>query len=293
MLERRFPLSEAYALVEGVFRPTAGVVHRDDEYDPHVFDTLQKMQSRHFWYRGRHRFLTRSLQQTLARLSPQKEFGRFLDLGGGTGGWIRYLHDHGIQPKELALADSSDRALDYATSVVPKACSRYQVDILRLQWAERWDVVFLLDVLEHIPEDSAALEQVNHALSPGGLLFVTTPALKYFWTYNDDAVNHVRRYSKADFRTLARDVGFELLDVRYFFFFLSPLLLASRWWPRETNSLTEEDRRKLIAKTHSVPHPLVNESLFSVFAAETPLGHFVPFPFGTSILGVFRKPLSD
>jgi hypothetical protein len=30
--------------------------------------------------------------------------------------------------------------------------------------------------------------------------------------------------------------------------------------------------------------------LAAVFAAETPLGHFLRFPWGTSVLGVFRKP---
>ena len=42
---------------QGVLMPKVPVGHRDDEYDPSGFDTLQEMQSRHFWYTGRHRFL--------------------------------------------------------------------------------------------------------------------------------------------------------------------------------------------------------------------------------------------
>ena len=37
------------------------VAHRDDEYDPAGFEILDRMQERHFWYRGRHRFLLRRI----------------------------------------------------------------------------------------------------------------------------------------------------------------------------------------------------------------------------------------
>ena len=115
-----------------------------------------------------------------------------------------------------------------AGSVVGEDIARYQTDLLRLGWRDRWDTAFLLDVLEHIPEDTEVLLQIRQALKPGGLLFVTTPALKFFWSYNDEIVHHVRRYAKRDFTRLAEATGMRLLRASYFMFFLSPLLWLSR-----------------------------------------------------------------
>jgi SAM-dependent methyltransferase len=204
------------------------------------------------------------------------------------------LSDRGVSAAELALGDSSIRALDYAAQVLPPEVSRYQIDLLQLEWNNRWDIAFLLDVLEHIPTDEQALRQIHAALAPGGLLFITTPALQCFWSWNDEAVHHVRRYSKADYRRLASTCGYELVDVRYFMFFLSPLLLASRWLGRSrVDQMSDAERSELLARMHRVPRPLVNRVLGTIFAAETPLGHLLPFPWGTSVLAILRKPANQ
>ena len=181
---------------DGIYLPQRAVQHRDDEYDSHSFDQLFEMEQRHFWYAGRYRFILHCLTSQLRRTPGLSHPLSAIDLGGGCGGWVRYLSRNApITFAELALADSSRRALELAANVVPPNGKRYQIDLLDLQWSERWDIAFLLDVLEHIPEDVRALEQIRAALRPGGLLFVATPALKFFWSYNDEVVHHVRRYS--------------------------------------------------------------------------------------------------
>jgi SAM-dependent methyltransferase len=134
------------------------------------------------------------------------------------------------------------------------------------------------------------LRQIHRSLKPGGFLIVTTPALRRFWTWNDELVHHVRRYDKADYRRLACVSGFTLLDARYFMFLLSPLMLAARIMRRpDVERLTESQRQELLAATHRVPAAPLNAALAAVFAAETPLGHWAPFPWGTSILAVMRR----
>jgi 2-polyprenyl-3-methyl-5-hydroxy-6-metoxy-1,4-benzoquinol methylase len=93
---------------------------------------------------------------------------------------------------------------------------RYQIDLRNLLWRDRWDLAFLLDVLEHIPEERNVLTEIQAALAPGGLLFITTPALNCFWTWNDDIAGHQRRYSRVDFHRLAQQCGYRLVDARYF-----------------------------------------------------------------------------
>ena len=175
---------------DGIFMPNEAVVHRDEEYDSRGFILLRYIQSRHFWYHGRHRLLLRALKLHFPGSFQTGNALTAIDLGGGCGGWITFLQRHlADRFTELALSDSSLRALDLAGSVVGENIARYQTDLLRLGWRDRWDTAFLLDVLEHIPADTEVLLQIRQALKRGGLLFVTAPALKCFWSYNDEK-NH-------------------------------------------------------------------------------------------------------
>lgn len=271
---------------DGIHRPATPIRHRDEEYPESGFATLWSMQERHFWYLGRHRFLLGALDRFQPSGAPPWSA---VDLGGGVGGWVRYLSTRRparFQP--LALADSSEVALRMAGGVLPASVQRFQIDLMDLGWRDHWDVAFLLDVIEHLPDDLEALRQARAALKPGGLLFVTTPAFQQFWSDNDELAHHLRRYTRADFARLGEQAGLQLCDARYFMFLLSPLY----WLVRQgkgIEGMTEAQKLALVHETHQVPPALLNRPLTAVFAAETPLGHWVRFPWGTSVLGVFRK----
>ncbi len=286
-------LLDPYRLDErtGIRVPPHRVSHRDQDYDSRGHDRLAAMQRDHFWYRGRHRFLLHAVRKWGLPHFPTDSSPRVIDLGGGCGGWVRYLADASpwLTP-ELALGDSSAHALDLATGSLPLSTLRFQTDILDLQWTNRWDCAFLLDVLEHIQDHEGALRGIRRAVAPGGLLFVTVPALKAFWSYVDDVGNHQRRYQVGDFAPLAQSTGWELLDCRYFMFLLSPLLWLRRSSQgRAVGQLTSDQRLELAQKGDEVPPWLINQGLWAIFASETPIGHLVRFPWGTSILAVMRK----
>jgi SAM-dependent methyltransferase len=267
-------------------RPEIPVQHRDEEYDQSGFDTLWAMQKRHFWYRGRHRFLLAALD----RFQPHDAASwAGVDLGGGVGGWVRYLAERRAKRfSRLALADSSEKALCMADATLPAGVERYQTDLMNLGWQSQWDCAFLLDVIEHLPDDVEAIRQAAQALKSGGYLFVTTPALKQFWSYNDEVASHLRRYNRQDYAHLAQAADLELCDARYFMFFLSPLYWLTRRG-KKVDGMSEEEKTALSEQAHQVPFGPANSLLYSIFALETPLGHKLRFPWGTSILGVFRK----
>ena len=170
-MDHYYTLSEP----DGIWRPTVPVTHRDEEYSSSGFEVLRRMQEDHFWYRGRHRFLLAALDRHTSRLPAPLSA---VDLGGGVGGWVDYLNRHRHSRfSELALADSSVTALAMARDVVGDGARRYQVDLMDLGWRDEWDVAFLLDVIEHIPDHVRALAEAGRALKPGGLLFVTMPVL--------------------------------------------------------------------------------------------------------------------
>lgn len=278
---------DPYRLQDGIYRPPQAAAHRDDEYDSRGFAVLRNMQERHFWYLGRHRFLWRKARRFLRRRPA-----RVIDLGGGCGGWLSYLLNQCQPPvAEVALADSSPLALEFGRGCLPANVGLYQVDLLNLQWENRWDAAFLLDVLEHIPQQEEALRQIYRALAPGGRLFVTVPALQSFWSWVDEANEHQRRYSRQQLSEVAEAAGFRVLDTRYFMFLLSPLYLLSRLHKRPPlERLSREEVWQLMEKQHRVPAAPVNALLRAAFSCETPLGHVCRFPWGTSLLGVLQKP---
>jgi SAM-dependent methyltransferase len=272
--------------VDGIRRPVVPLEHREDHYAEAGFEALLWMQERHFWCRGRHRFLLHALDRHRPHRSGPLAA---VDLGGGVGGWVRYLVERRPgQYQPLALADSSRTALRMAGGVLPAGVERYQIDLMNLGWRDRWDVAFLLDVIEHLPDDLEALRQARAALKPGGLLFVTTPAFQQFWSYNDELAHHLRRYTRADFARLGAQAGLQLCDARYFMFLLSPLYWLARQ-RKGIEGMTEAQKTALMHKTHQVPPAPLNLALTAIFAAETPSGHWLRFPWGTSVLGVFRK----
>src|SRR5580658_2996723 len=106
---------------DGIFTPSKSISHRNNEYDESGFDTLLNMQSRHFWYVGRHRFLLSALW----RYDRQRGLSA-IDLGGGVGGWLLYLHrTSGGGFTSLALGDSSRIALLKAKKILPANTKLY------------------------------------------------------------------------------------------------------------------------------------------------------------------------
>ncbi len=289
---RHMPLDGPYALnANGIFTPSQPVAHRGDEFNEAQLDVYAEIEPRHFWYAGRRRFIAHAVRRSLPRFFQPSSGLCAIDLGAGCGGWIAHLAATLPAPfTELAIADSSPRALELAKAVVGPSVARYQVDLRRLEWRERWDIIFLLDVLEHIADDETVLDQIARALRPGGLLFIAVPALNILRSYNDDLERHVRRYSHRDFRRLAGISGLDLIDSRYFMFFLSPLLVGSRLFGPDVARLRDDERLDLYRRTHRVPWAPVNVLLRWIFNLESPLGHWVHFTWGASILGVFRKP---
>jgi 2-polyprenyl-3-methyl-5-hydroxy-6-metoxy-1,4-benzoquinol methylase len=86
-----------------------------------------------------------------------------------------------------------------AAPSLPPETLRIQVDLMNLEMRDQWDIAFLLDVIEHLPDDVTAIQQAHAALKRGGYHFVTTPAFPQFWSYNDEIAHHQRRYIRKDY----------------------------------------------------------------------------------------------
>lgn len=79
-----------------------------------------------------------------------------------------------------------------------------------------FQVVIMLDVIEHIEDDIACLHEARRVLSRGGIAVLTAPAHQFLFSSWDKVVGHHRRYSKSLLRLAFRDVGFQPILISYF-----------------------------------------------------------------------------
>lgn len=143
------------------------------------------------------------------------------------------------------------------------------------------DLIALLDVLEHVPDDSASLCAIYNRLKPGGALLLTVPANPWMWSGHDVAHHHFRRYNKADVERLARDAGFHVQLLSYFNTLHFPLIAAVRILGKAFGKEAADDK---------LPSAPVNKVLNAIFASEAGLIGRLPMPFGVSLVAVLRRP---
>jgi hypothetical protein len=109
-----------------------------------------------------------------------------------------------------------------------------------------------------------------------------------FWSKNDEYAGHYRRYSKKDFLQISSGLPLVLIDCLYFMFYLSPLL----WLARKLlffRIISKRNLKKRIKKQYLKNMSWINKVCKIIFHLETPIGHVLSFPWGTSVLAVYKK----
>lgn len=176
----------------------------------------------------------------LLALSEPLAGGRLLEIGPGAGALLSDLAALGFFCEAL---ESSDEAFRLARALNPA------VQISRTpqaDWSSAFDALVACEVLEHIEDDRAALEEWRGWLRPGGHLLLSVPAHQRRWGATDIWAGHFRRYEKADLGSLLERCGFEVLALECYGFPLSNLIEPLRDWShrrqlrrRERGSLQE------------------------------------------------------
>ena len=144
---------------------------------------LAALEDTHWWYAERRHILSRMLKGR----TP----GRALDIGAAGGGNTRVLRDMGWQASPLEFG------LDGAQVCHERGLPVMRADATMLPLADAsLDIVTAFDVLEHLEDDDACVREVRRVLKPGGAFLVAVPCDPKLWSAHDDAVDHVRRYTR-------------------------------------------------------------------------------------------------
>jgi SAM-dependent methyltransferase len=234
-----------------------------------VYDRMAELDERHWWYRARREILATLIQRKI-RL---REGARILEIGCGTGHNLEMLERFGradgieIDPAARAIAAErlgrpiSSAALPELTGVEDRA----------------YDLVALLDVLEHVEEDQAALESIARKLRPGGRILIAVPAHPWMWSAHDQANHHKRRYTKKTLKAVIGAAGLRTDMLSWFNSLLFPVAAAARLAGRVTGR--EDGGDKL------PPRP-VNSLFETIFGLERYAVGRLPLPPGVSLVAV-------
>ena len=238
-----------------------------------VFDRMAELDQDHWWFLARRRILKRLVERVVR--PPEK--ARILEVGCGTGHNLEMLKAFGsLEASEL---DRSARAV--ANKRLPGKVKNAKLPDLSMFKRNGYDLIALLDVLEHVPDDLASLRAIHMRLKPGGALLLTVPANPWMWSAHDAAHHHFRRYTKKRLEELFLRSGLEIELLSYFNALLFPLVAAARILGRVMHSQSADDR---------LPIAPVNVFLNSIFGLEAGLIGRVPMPFGVSLVAVVRRP---
>ena len=237
--------------------------------DRAIYDRMAEIDGEHWWFAARRRIVA----ALIARQAPLKPGARILEVGAGTGSNLAMLQGFGrvdaIEPDEAARALASRRGgFAVGGGMLP--------DGVALEDG-RYDLIVLLDVLEHIERDRASLQVLRTKLAPGGRIVLTVPATPWLWGAHDVAHHHKRRYTAATLRDALFDGGFRVRHMSHFNSLLFPIVAATRAAARMTKREGRDD---------AMPPAGLNALLEHIFAAERYWVTRGTLPFGVSLLAV-------
>ena len=158
-------------------------------------------EDRHWWFASR----TRAILAYLDRYVGPGQDLQVLDVGCGAANMTHHLRHFG----HVVGVDNNPKPLEIARE---RGLEAYQGTADNLPFDDgAFDVITLLDTVEHVPAEDKVFEECRRVLrgpgstpnAAGGKLLVTVPAFMFLWSQNDVINMHQRRYTAPELRAEA------------------------------------------------------------------------------------------
>lgn len=229
----------------------------------------------HFWFRTRARLLAWIIKSYFA------EAKTLLEIGSGTGFTLGEIHRR-LPHLDLIGSDPSLAAVAFARGHQPDI-EFLRIDAREIPYEDEFDVVGAFDVLEHVDDDEAVLQQMFKALRPGGGLVLTVPQHPALWSAVDECSLHKRRYTRREMRARVERAGFRVVRTTSFCSVLLPLMAVARLRQRRLTPSFDPLAEFRVGR-------LTNVALETVLEMETALiRRGVSLPAGGSLLAIARR----
>jgi len=161
-------------------------------------------------------FVQSRLEEIVAEFAPYRQTNRLLDIGCGAGNLLRAARKSGWD------AQGVDVAVNAAKHVRELGFEVFRGELRDAHFpAAHFDVITAAELLEHLPDPRAELNEIVRLLRPGGLFWTTTPhacglaarVLGLKWRCISPP-EHLQLFSANGLKSLMRDVGFREIRVQ-------------------------------------------------------------------------------
>lgn len=242
--------------------------------DEFMYGEFFEFEKTHWWFVAR-RYILMNLIKDYLGPSPTN---RILDLGCGAGLTLQSLSRFG----RVFGLDASEMAIHYSRKNSDGCLVLGSLDRGLPFKPRTFHLITMLDLLEHIEDDAAALVSVATLLEKGGLLVCTVPAFPWLWSRHDEVNQHLRRYYTAELAAKLTAAGLAIKKITYFNFFL----FGPIWVRRQLNRwLAAKADRSDFAHVSGLP----NACLKTLFQSEYHWLKGHSFPFGVSLLAIASR----
>ena len=146
-------------------------------------------------------YLVREIQERYSNLDT------VLDFGAGNGHFLKLLQSK--TAKFLALEPDRKLQTEIKAKSVAEVIEQDQL------LPKSVNLIYTLNVLEHIEDDQGILGLFYNWLDEGGMLLVYVPAIPHLYSKFDASIGHFRRYKKSELKEKLMSAGFETLDIRF------------------------------------------------------------------------------
>ena len=144
-----------------------------------------------------------------------------LEIGSGIG---TYSSRIAADPKveRLTCVEVDPRLVDTARQALDAAPERKPVEYIVGDYLgavlpkDRYDAALLINVLEHLRDDRAAVKKARSELRMDGTLVIFVPAFELLMSDLDRRLGHHRRYTTGSLRQLLEGAGFSVTALRYY-----------------------------------------------------------------------------
>lgn len=225
----------------------------------------------HWWFQARS-VIVKSLLDVYLKVKKLK----WLDIGAGYGSMLEAIQSF---TDELDVIEPYKEARIYLEKNF-EINRVFSFNFPEQIPEEKYSVVSMFDVLEHIEDDIKALRIINEeVLEKDGYLILTVPAYNWLWSSHDELSGHFRRYTRKDLMTKLNKTGFKIIKATYFNTLLFPVAVISRVILKFKKGQTD---LKMMPS-------FINSIFFRIFSLESLFLKRINFPFGLSIF-IIAKP---
>ena len=226
-------------------------------------------ESKHWWFKARREILNKQIK----KYSTKKKMS-ILDFGSGSGANIYMLSKYG----EVDVYEKDHKTSNF----LKKKFNRNGIKIIKKCFSKKkYDLILAADVIEHIKNDKKIINNLNKILKKNGLIIVTVPAYQFLFSKKDQALKHFRRYNLNGLKKLFNS-DFKTLKISYYNSLLFiPIAIAIIFF--------KLINRQFVNEVEVKPNNILNYILYSIFKFEKFILKYFNFPFGISIISIFKK----